>query len=62
MNISMSEKQTETLKGFIKGNLSWDDADKRTINSLSLKGFIKVAKTAKGYKVKVTATGKKALN
>lgn len=38
-----------------------DGADMRTINSLALKGFIKVTESSKGKKAKITVTGKKAL-
>ena len=63
-NISINERQTDTLKSIvtegkqlIRGNF-----DKRTCRALETRGLVKITTNKKGEFVNATAKGKKILN
>jgi len=59
METVINTKQTQLLKDIVKaGKISFDGIDKRTVNALARRGFVKIGKTA----IAPTTKGKKFLN
>lgn len=65
MNTAINETQTDTLKWIVKAgktDIVEANLDKRTINALARRGFVKVTENKKGTFAVPTAKGKKFVN